>query len=96
MSARNAEGDLCGKLGGALCDEDLHPQQSLSKETVLTCLNSLFMVENDAYNFLRVDHRLSTFLRSRYLGREVHWLDIQDLARYLISMENSSHCWEQL
>ena len=47
------------------------------KETVFV------LADEDAYNLLRVDHRLSTLCRKGCPGREAHW------SRYLISMKNS-------
>ena len=42
-----------------------------------------------ACHLLRVDQRLNFFCRKECPGREVYWLHLHDLSRYLISMEHS-------
>jgi hypothetical protein len=43
----------------------------------------------EAFDLLRVYQKLNIFCRKEFPGRKSHWLDIQGLSRYLISIENS-------
>lgn len=84
--SQSVEGPSARDLG--LAHHDRGPW-SLLKETFVGYPNHLLMVEKDAYDLLKVNHRFNTFCRQKKTGRKACWLNPRGPSRYCISMENS-------